>query len=268
VSAQPHERRIVLENPILREEAVRTTVQLLVGERCALAASAGLINAAESQRTKTYMATQVLDEARHVEVLSGRLAALGVADAELEQTVRGSANPDLLGLAETLLDPIMNGDFVVGIIGQNIILDEVASAAYELLATFNAEIDPAFADALTAMAADEQRHLEFGELCIRELVDRHPEKKAEIGKLAADLSRHLLHAFAELFRENPVPAELRRLRPTLGLAAAVTWQGVDLVNDAPERAEEVLVKTINARLRRRLGRIGVGYHPPRLAAGR
>ncbi|HSG01153.1 MAG TPA: hypothetical protein VLA20_08475, partial [Vicinamibacterales bacterium] len=105
------------------------------------------------------------------------------------------------------------------------------------------------------------------ELCIRGLVDRPPEKKSEIGRLAANLSGHLLHAFAELFHDNPVPAELRRLSPSLGLGGA-SWQGVDLVNDAPERAEEVLVNTIHARLRRRLGRIGVGYHPRRFGAER
>ncbi len=35
------EPELTLENPILREEAIRTTVQLVVGERCALAASSG-----------------------------------------------------------------------------------------------------------------------------------------------------------------------------------------------------------------------------------
>ena len=36
----------ILENPILREDAIRGTVQLVVGERAALAASSGLINSA------------------------------------------------------------------------------------------------------------------------------------------------------------------------------------------------------------------------------
>ena len=40
------ESELLLGNAVLREDAIRTTVQLVVGERCALAASSGLINSA------------------------------------------------------------------------------------------------------------------------------------------------------------------------------------------------------------------------------
>ncbi|MGH7290280.1 MAG: ferritin-like domain-containing protein, partial [Myxococcota bacterium] len=68
----------ILENPLLRADAVRGTVQLVVGERCALAASSGLINAAPDEASKRFLATQTLDEARHVEIFTQRLFDLGV----------------------------------------------------------------------------------------------------------------------------------------------------------------------------------------------
>ena len=63
------EAPLVIENPTIREDAIRTTVQLVLGERCALAASSGLINAAPDYPSKQFLATQTLDEARHVEIL-------------------------------------------------------------------------------------------------------------------------------------------------------------------------------------------------------
>ena len=39
-------------------------MQLVVGERCALAASSGLINAAPDEASQRFLATQTLDEAR------------------------------------------------------------------------------------------------------------------------------------------------------------------------------------------------------------
>ena len=63
---------------MLHEDAIRTTVQLVVGERCALAASSGLINAAPDEASKRFLATQTLDEARHVEIFTHRLYDLGV----------------------------------------------------------------------------------------------------------------------------------------------------------------------------------------------
>ena len=71
-------RRCCSRTTVLREEAIRTTVQLVVGERCALAASSGLINAAPDEASKRFLATQTLDEARHVEIFTQRLYDLGV----------------------------------------------------------------------------------------------------------------------------------------------------------------------------------------------
>ena len=72
------EPALLLENEVLRADAIRTTVQLVVGERCALAASSGLINAAPDEGSKRFLATQTLDEARHVEIFTKRLHDLGV----------------------------------------------------------------------------------------------------------------------------------------------------------------------------------------------
>ena len=76
---KPGEEEVALlrENRVLREDAIRTTVQLVVGERCALAASSGLINAAPDEGSKRFLATQTLDEARHVEIFTHRLIDLG-----------------------------------------------------------------------------------------------------------------------------------------------------------------------------------------------
>ena len=91
-----HEPELLLGNELLHEEAMRATVQLVVGERCALAASSGLINAAPDEGSKRFLATQTLDEARHVEVFTQRLYDLGVAKADLESTIRQYANPNLV----------------------------------------------------------------------------------------------------------------------------------------------------------------------------
>ena len=83
----------MLEDPLLREQAIRTTVQLVVGERCALAASSGLVNAAPDEASKRFLATQTLDEARHVEIFTQRLYDLGVKKAELEGVIRATPIP-------------------------------------------------------------------------------------------------------------------------------------------------------------------------------
>ena len=57
------EPQMILEDPFMREQAISLTVQLVAGERCALAASAGLIGCAPDEPSKRFLATQTLDEA-------------------------------------------------------------------------------------------------------------------------------------------------------------------------------------------------------------
>ena len=78
------EPEFVTQDPLVREQAISMTVQLVAGERCALAASSGLINCAPDEASKRFLATQTLDEARHVEIFTQRLFDLGVKKSELE----------------------------------------------------------------------------------------------------------------------------------------------------------------------------------------
>lgn len=106
----------ILNNETIREQQIRTTVQLIAGERCALAASSGLINAAPDQASKTFLATQTLDEGRHVEIFTQRLFDLGVKPADLESTIKTYLNPNLGKFAEVLLEKVDKKDFVAGVV--------------------------------------------------------------------------------------------------------------------------------------------------------
>ncbi len=127
------EPALLLENEVLRADAIRTTVQLVVGERCALAASSGLINAAPDEGSKRFLATQTLDEARHVEIFTKRLHDLGVRKSELEGVIETHANGNLVKFAEILLEKVDKKDFVAGVVGQNIVLEGMAFSVFEML---------------------------------------------------------------------------------------------------------------------------------------
>jgi len=140
---------LVLEDPFLREQAISLTVQLVAGERCALAASSGLINCAPDEASKRFLATQTLDEARHVEIFSQRLFDLGVKRRELEDTVAAHANPNLVKFAETLLEKVDKRDFVAGVVGQNIVLEGMAFSVFEMLQASMQAGNPKFAATLS-----------------------------------------------------------------------------------------------------------------------
>lgn len=259
------EPALILEDDLLRQQAIQVTTQMVVGERCALAASSGLINAAPDEAARRFLATQTLDEARHVEVFTQRLLDLGVPKADLESTIREHANPNLVRFAELLLEKVENKDFIPGVVGQNVILEGMAFSVFEMSYAANKQLNPKFAQTLSGTIADERRHVGFGENYIGALVKRHPEKKAEIERMQKEMSYYMLATFADSFRGADARAEMDEMRKKAREASdepAATWNGRNLDELDPEQMEGLLSDTVLAEFKTRLGRIGIEYQTP------
>ncbi len=253
----------LLENPELREDAIRSTVQLIVGEKCALAASSGLINAAPDEASKCFLATQTLDEARHVEVFTHRLLDLGVPKSDIEATISRHANPNLVKFAEVLLEKVDKKDFVAGVVGQNIVLEGMAFTVFEMLKAISDEMNPKFAHTLSGTIADERRHVGFGENRIGSLIKDHPERKPEIEQMQKDMSYFMLATFADAFRNNPARAQIEATKAGMRDAGVrADYHGANLAELSPEDMEGVLADTVLREFKVRLGRIGIEYQTP------
>jgi len=253
------EPELLVNNPVLHEETMRSTVQLVVGERCALAASSGLINAAPDEASKRFLATQTLDEARHVEIFTQRLYDLGVRRNELENVIQQYANPNLVKFAEILLEKVDKKDFVAGVVGQNIVLEGMAFSVFELIYALNQEMNPKFAHTLSGTIADERRHVGFGENRIGSLIKQYPEKKPEVEHMQKMMSYYMLATFADAFRNNRAAAEFEHVGAQ---PAHAQFGGVDLAEMTPEEMEQVLADTVLKEFKTRLGRIGIEYQTP------
>ena len=262
------ESELVLDNPTLKRDSIRTTVQLVVGERCALHASAGLINSAPDDASKTFLATQTLDEARHVEIFTQRLLDLGVKKSEFEDVIKANANPHLVHFAEILLEKVDKGDFVAGVVGQNIVLEGMAFSVFEMMYATMKSLNPKFAHTLSGTIADERRHVGFGENRIGSLIREFPEKKPAIEKMQKEMSYHMLATFASQFAKTAeAVSEGRRLQDVARAEGMPDegprdWHGTDLSTATPEQMENVLSDTVLKEFKVRLGRIGLEYQTP------
>ncbi len=253
----------LLENETLRQDAIRSTVQLVVGEKCALAASSGLINAAPDAASKCFLATQTLDEARHVEIFTQRLLDLGVAKKELDGTVKKLANPNLVKFAELLLEKVDKKDFVAGVVGQNIVLEGMAFSVFEMLKSISETMNPKLGRTLSGTIADERRHVGFGENRIGSLIKEHPEKKSEIEQMQKDMSYFMLATFADAFRRNPAAETIEEVKAEMRESGVrAEYQGTNLTELSPQEMEGVLSDTVLKEFKTRLGRIGLDYQTP------
>jgi hypothetical protein len=155
-----------------------------------------------------------------------------------------------------------SGDFVAGVVGQNIVLEGMAFTVFELLEAGNREPNPKFSQTLRGTIADERRHVGFGENRIGSLIAQHPEKKAEIERMQQEMSYYMLATFSDSFSNAD-------RKPTPAPATSTTnadFHGTNLATATPEEMEAVLANTVIGEFKTRLARVGLEYQTPTVPA--
>ena len=129
--------------------------QFLHGEQGALLATAQIVDAVPVIDAKLYAATQVMDEARHVEVYDRYLRE------KLEKVY--PINPHL----KTLLDQILTDSrWDMKYLGMQILVEGLALAAFGFIRAYANE--PLLRDLTHYVMRDEARHVAFGVLSLRD----------------------------------------------------------------------------------------------------
>ena len=152
------------EREKLRHEAITWQLcQFLHGEQGALLATAQIVDAVPWYEAKMYGATQVMDEARHVEVYRRFI----LEKLEHEYPV----NAEL----KSLLDMILSDSrWDMKFLGMQIIVEGLALAAFGTIR--DTASNPLLRDLTAAVMEDESRHVAFGVLSLREYMRDLPEK--------------------------------------------------------------------------------------------
>ncbi len=129
--------------------------QFMHGEQGALVCTAKIVETVPWIDAKYYAATQVVDEARHVEVFSKYL------DMKLSGTY-----PINVHLRMLLDDIVQDSRWDMTYLGMQIMVEGLALAAFGF--TYQSTNDPLLKQLLRYVMADEARHVAFGVLSLRE----------------------------------------------------------------------------------------------------
>jgi len=191
-----------------REELISILCNYAVAESAALEASSGLIRIAPNQHCRIFLATQVADEGRHVEVVHGRLGELGVADPEAEVGRRASSS--IRSFRDKLLALVDARDWDSAIFAQNVILEAME---FTVFAAHAERADPVTRDCLERMLRDERRHMGFGENELGRRLQADPMRRRKLRELKGELDALALASFEQTLEELKLP---RRERPELG----------------------------------------------------
>ena len=146
------------------EQQAWTLSQFLHGEQGALLATAQIVDAVPLTDAKFYASTQVMDEARHVEVYDKYLRE----KMELEYPINSHL--------KRLLDLILTDSrWDMKYLGMQIMVEGLALAAFQFIHTFTKE--PLIKDLTKYVMLDEARHVAFGVLTLKDMYNDMTEKE-------------------------------------------------------------------------------------------
>ncbi len=157
------------------DEFAYTMSQLLHGEQAALQLCGQLTNVCPTMDAKFYAASQVADEARHVEVI-----------AKLLQRKVGTIYP-IGATLKVLLDKLLEAPtWKTKTLGMQTLFEGMAVGIFDML--YKGSKNPLLSDILRRVKQDEARHAAFGILTMRKTVkEATPEEMIEMEDFAFNI---------------------------------------------------------------------------------
>jgi hypothetical protein len=181
---------------VRRNHQAWSTSQFLQGEQGALICAAKIVQQVPDMDSKFYAATQVMDEARHVEVYKKLLEKFGIAYPMTKPL-------------QTLLDQVLRDTrWDMTYLGMQVVIEGLALAAFARIRDYAQ--NPLAAVVNAYVMEDEARHVAFGRLSLRdyypELTQAERDEREEFLVEACFLMRDRFDAI-ELWRHLDLPVD-------------------------------------------------------------
>jgi rubrerythrin len=154
--------------PASRKLFSRCFAHFVSGEEISLAASTQLAALAPDRAAHDYLLVQAGEERRHLDHFCDKLSAFGLGETELERFLA----PSFTAFGAAISERIERGDYVAGIIGNNIVVEGLAICLLELGCgdmRANSDEIAAFMD---FVLEDERHHVRFGERMLKRMNER------------------------------------------------------------------------------------------------
>jgi hypothetical protein len=222
--------------------------QFMHGEQGALLCTARIVETVPWIDAKYYAATQVMDEARHVEVFARYL------DEKLGHQHR--INDNLKGILDDIL---RDSRWDIVYLGMQIMVEGLALAAFGMMHQITTE--PLLKKLLRYVMSDEARHVAFGVLSLQELYAHLSDAEMrERQEFAFDVARRLQRRFAhtEMWERMGVdPEAVYRTMERVNPPAQQVFQTLLFSKIVPNCKKLGLLDASGGWLRERFTEVGV-----------
>jgi len=246
------------DDPLLRQIYLLDIASFITAERTSMLAVSGMVGCAPDESSQIHLSTQVLDEARHLEVFCRRLADFGITPAQREQLERQVTTRAMRNFYDLIHEQVDKKDFIGASLAQNITMEGMAYPIYRYEIRYWSRFDPGLSRIIRGAFADEAHHVSFGESIMKsQLQSLSVEKRNEMVTLLHDMQSLMTEVFEQVIKHY------------IGLYQEAANNHMDLVGDleifpgqtmanmSEEQQARQLLQEIKAEQVARLRHIGV-----------
>jgi hypothetical protein len=176
----PH---LIHDDPMLRMAYIIDLSTFVHAEKLALEAVAASIPFAENEECQMFLATQVMDEARHYEVFKHRLKDLGLTNEEITKVLANFNTKSFKKFESMVWEQIDKKDLLGSTIALNIMLEGLAHPVYRYEMKYWARLDPGMSNLIKGALQDEVQHANFGEVYAKRMIECSSEARNKARRL-------------------------------------------------------------------------------------
>lgn len=186
---------LLWEDPLLNQIYKLDIATFLTAEKLSVDGISRMVSFAPDEGSRIFMATQVLDEARHFEVFSRRLADFGVGPDERNALIGRVTTREMRQFYDLISEQVDKGDYVAALVAHNIILEGMAYPVYRYEIKYWSRLDPGLSQIIQGAFADEVHHVSYGEAYLRSLIASDVGLRNRIVRLLSDFEQLMTGVF-------------------------------------------------------------------------
>jgi hypothetical protein len=248
----------LLGDPLVRQIYLIDIAFFIAAERVSYLASAGLLRLAPDEASQIYIASQVMDEARHYEVFCKKFADFGYTPDQRDRIVGNYVTPAMRDFHDLILEQVDRGDFVSATIAQNIIMEGMAYPIYRYEYKYWSKFDPSLSSIIRGAFADEAHHVGYGEAMISHIyAGMDGANKARIATLLSRFEKLMTEIFEGVIRHYVGMYQECSNEHDALVGGIEIFKGHRLRDVTEEMQVRVLLQEIRDEHAQRLARMGI-----------
>lgn len=177
-------------------------------EKVAMEHVSAMVGFSPDEATSIALSQQTLDEARHYEVFEHRLRDFSMSKEQVSSLRESVVTPSMRSFFDLIGEQTDKKDFANSMLAIQVVLEGMAIPIYQYEIKYWQRFDPALSQIIALALSDEAKHIGFGEVRLRRMIESDTALRNKVNtnirsysSLMSDIFKEIIHHYVGLYQE-------------------------------------------------------------------